>query len=121
MNVSKNSQLTVKSTRRRTARIAGTALAAACIGTLMIPAVRAPLARKLGVGLADAPRCEPARGMRAGYQLHMQTELQVNATALLMGRHATGETSKQNVGLSARLRVSDGRMTGLPSSPARPA
>ena len=115
MNAPKNSKPTVKSTRRRTWIFAGTGLAAACVGALMIPAVRAPLARKLGVGHADAPRCEPARGMRAAYQLHMQTQLQVNASALLTGRHATGQASKQDVGLSARLRVSavEPRPTGM--------
>ena len=76
MSVPNNSNSS-SSTRRRPWIFAASGLVAACVGALFIPAVRAPLARKLGVGAADAPRCEPARGMRAAYQLHMHTQLKV--------------------------------------------
>ncbi|HET8933271.1 MAG TPA: HEAT repeat domain-containing protein [Polyangiales bacterium] len=91
---------------RRTALFAFAGIVAACAGALLFPAVRQPLAEQLGLSKPEAPRCEPKPGMSAAYRLHMDTQMKVYASALLLGRHAPGKAATSDVGLSAKLRVS---------------
>jgi len=101
--------------RPRNAILAVAGLAVVCAGALFVPAIREPLSRELGIASADAPRCEPARGLRAAYQLRMHTKLEMNPGALLVGRQASGKTATSEVGLSGRLRISavEPRATGM--------
>jgi hypothetical protein len=81
-------------------------MVAACAVALLLPAVRQPLAEQLGLSKPEAPRCEPKPGMSAAYRLHMDTQMKVYASALLLGRHAPGKAATSDLGLSAKLRIS---------------
>jgi hypothetical protein len=101
--------------RRRTLLLAGALAVLACVLTLLVPAVRQPVAEKLGLSPGELARCEPKLGMRAAYRLHMDTQLKVNVAALLAGRDAPPKSATSDVGLSAKLRVAaiEARPTGM--------
>lgn len=107
--------MTSPNTRRYMLLLTLAGAVVACVAALLVPAVRQPVAEKLGLSRVTALRCEPKPGMSAAYKLHMDTQLKVNVAALLVDRHAPEKAATSDVGLSAKLRVSaiEARPTGM--------
>jgi hypothetical protein len=63
------------------------------------------LSAKLGIEPAEKLRCEPEQGFSASYRLRVETELKLNATALIGDPRTRGRMLGSKAGFGARLRV----------------
>jgi HEAT repeat protein len=112
VSVSKKARLTI-------ALSCGAIVGALLLLAVLVPTVRKPLARSIGLSMSEALRCQPDPDMQAVYRIRMHTQLKANAAALLIGARAGGKLITSDAGFSARLRMHvveprpDGTLVGL--------